>query len=439
MSMILSEFYGRIKGIEDPYKVLPEMWEESGPDMVSRLDGLFCFVMKDNDTDDTFAARDRFGTRTMYFAHSHEGVLICGHSLKDVLNRSGIEPKPDRNAVATYIRMGFPSGRQTLCEQVQRLDSGSWLWSHNGKFEIRRYYQPSPCVHSEIPSQLWADRIHDTVSAICSEEQCKVSLLSSGIDSAYMTAMLPATNTYTVTFKERSELSGAVETTSILGIPNNPIMVTREEFLSYAEEALVNRELPTADASYIALYISMMKFDGGKVICSGEGVDELMLGYHHYEPLSGNIGGLISRQLFNCLESIGDETLPSLEAVSSASGVEFHFPFLDRRFADLCMDIPIDCKIIRNIGKFTFRRAVLNVLPASIAFRYKMGFPVPMEQWMKSDEWEPVIRNAITDGTLEFLAGKEAVEHCLNEDNWRKKWIAYTLVTWYKHFILKEK
>lgn len=434
--MILSEFFGKIKGVENPNEFLPEMWEEYGSDMVSRLDGMFCFVLENSLTGETFAARDRFGTRTMYYARNSSGRLICGHSLMDVLHRSGIDPKPNREAVSEYIRMWYPSGRQTLFDGILRLDSGSWLWSHGGELEIRRYFQPSFSERTDIPLQEWAGRIHNAVSSICSEEQCKESFLSSGIDSSYMAAMLPSSKTYTVSFKEKNEMEGVLETASILGIPNTEIIVTKDEFLRYTEEALAKREVPTSDASFIALYIAMKKLGGCRMICSGEGVDELMLGYHYYEASLGDNDGIISRQSNDCTERLGDDLLPSLEAASAASGVEIRMPFLDNRFVDLCMEIPLECKLTRDANKLAFREAALNVLPEEIAFRHKIGFMVPISEWMETEDWKRTIKDAITDGTLESLAGRETVEHCLNEDGWRNKWKAYALVTWYRHFIL---
>lgn len=429
--IVLTEFLGYIKGIEKPAETLPIMWEKLGTEMVSHLDGLFCFVLNNKDTEETFAVRDRFGSRTLYYADSADRGFVCGNSIIDVIKRSGLEYKINKDAVSAYLCNSFPYGRQTLFDGVKRLESGSYLWRHDEKTEIVRYYQPAPCSHSDIPIQEWADRIHKTVEEICSEEQCKECLLSSGVDSAYLSAMLPAGETYTVTYKERNESNGAADIARFLGISNNQISISRDEFLSRTEEAIVARELPVGDASYIALYLGLSKLKGCKAICSGEGVDELMLGYHHFEPYIKDERKLLSLQFFDCMEALGDDLLPSLQATSKAFGIDIHFPYLDSRFVDLCMEIPSDCKLTDDTNKLAFRMAAHKVLPEKFAYRQKIGFLVPMAEWMETDEWKTIIHDALTDGTFESIADKRSVELCVNEKGWKKRWRAYALLVWY--------
>lgn len=432
--IVLTEFQGYIKGVDNPAESLPLLWDKYGKDMVYHLDGLFCFVIDNKATGEIFAARDRFGSRTLYYTDSTNSGFVCGNSLIDVIKRSRYEYRINKDAVTAYLYNGFPYGRQTLFEGVKRLESGAYLWRHNGKTEIVRYYQPIPCSHSEIPLQEWAEKIHKVVEEVCREEQCKECLLSSGVDSAYLSAMLPAKETYTITFKERNESGGAAEVIDYLGVGNTHLLISRDEFMSSTEEAIAARELPVGDASYIVLYLVLSKLKGCKSICSGEGVDELMLGYHHFKPFIKDEQRLLSLQLFDCMEALSDDLLPSLQAASKTSGIDIRFPFLDSRFVDLCMEIPSDCKLTDDTNKLAFRMAAHKVLPEKFAYRQKIGFLVPMAEWMESDEWRAIIDNALTEGTLEFLAGKQTVELCLNEKGWRKRWRAYALLVWYHHF-----
>ena len=420
--------------MDNPAESLPLLWEKYGKDMVCHLGGLFCFIIENKTAGETFAVRDRFGSRTLYYTDSAAHGFVCGNSLIDVIKRSGLERKINKDAVTSYLRYTFPHGRQTLFDGVMRLDSGSYLWRHDGKTEIVRYYQPVLRSHSEISLHEWADRIHTVVEEVCHEEQCKDCLLSSGIDSAYLSAMLPAKETYTVTYKERNESNGATDIARFLGVRNNQISISRDEFLSRTEEAIVAREMPVEDASYIALYLGLSKLKGCKALCSGEGVDELMFGYHHFEPYIKDERRLLSLQLFDCLEGLGDNLLPSLQAASKASGIDIRFPFLDSRFVDLCMEIPSDCKLTDDGNKIAFRMAAHKVLPEEFAYRQKIGFLVPMAEWMETDEWRAIIDNALTDGTFESIADKRSVELCVNEKGWKKRWRAYALLVWYHHF-----
>lgn len=432
--MVLTEFQGYIKGIENPFESLPRMWEKYGKEMVNHLDGLFCLVLNCKDTGETFAARDRFGSRTLYYADSADGSFVCGNSIIDVIKRSSLRYKINKDAVSAYFCNSFPCGRQTLFDGVKRLESGAYLWRRNGKTEIVKYYQPVLCSHADVSLQECADRIHKVVEEVCREYPCKACLLSSGVDSAYLSAMLPAGETYTIIFKEINESAGADDVIKHLGVSNTHLLVSRDEYMNRVEEALAARELPVSDVSYIATYIALSNIKGCKSICSGEGVDEFMLGYHHFEPFVKDEQKLLSRQLFDCMEALGDDLLPSLQAVSKASGIDIRFPYLDNRFVDLCMKIPSDCKLTEDMNKIAFRMAAHKVLPERVAYRPKIGFLTPLAEWMESDEWRTIVDNALTDGTLESLTGRQTVDICLNEKGWRKRWRAYAFLVWYHHF-----
>ncbi|MCL2122627.1 MAG: asparagine synthase C-terminal domain-containing protein, partial [Desulfovibrionaceae bacterium] len=57
-------------------------------------------------------------------------------------------------------------------------------------------------------------------------------------------------------------------------------------------------------------------------------------------------------------------------------------PLLDHRIAELCASIPPGIKFKGGRSKALFRKAVRNLLPASVLARKdKMGFPVPLSIW----------------------------------------------------------
>ena len=78
--------------------------------------------------------------------------------------------------------------------------------------------------------------------------------------------------------------------------------------------------------------------------------------------------------------------LPALlhvdDRTSMRFGVESRLPLLDHRIAELCASIPPGIKFKGGRSKALFRKAVRNLLPASVLARKdKMGFPVPLSIW----------------------------------------------------------
>jgi asparagine synthase (glutamine-hydrolysing) len=80
--------------------------------------------------------------------------------------------------------------------------------------------------------------------------------------------------------------------------------------------------------------------------------------------------------------------LPALlqveDRVSMAHGLESRVPLLDHRLVELAATIPADIKFKDGTMKHIFRRATRSLVPQQIVQRKdKMGFPVPLTEWLK--------------------------------------------------------
>jgi asparagine synthase (glutamine-hydrolysing) len=85
--------------------------------------------------------------------------------------------------------------------------------------------------------------------------------------------------------------------------------------------------------------------------------------------------------------------LPALlqveDRVSMAHGLESRVPLLDHRVVELAATIPADIKFKNGTMKHIFRQAVRTLVPDVISERKdKMGFPVPLTQWLAGDAHE---------------------------------------------------
>ena len=72
--------------------------------------------------------------------------------------------------------------------------------------------------------------------------------------------------------------------------------------------------------------------------------------------------------------------------MSMAHGLESRVPFLDHKLIELAATIPADIKFKNGELKRLLVQAFDKILPQSITKRKdKMGFPVPLNEWMKGD------------------------------------------------------
>lgn len=120
---------------------------------------------------------------------------------------------------------------------------------------------------------------------------------------------------------------------------------------------------------------------------------EKLGGYSPYETFrrlftSNNVG---NKSYFDLMTHFDFKTLlPALlqveDRVSMAHGLESRVPLLDHPLVEFAATIPADSKFRDGEMKHIFKRAVKPFLPDVIYNRTdKMGFPTPLNQWIKND------------------------------------------------------
>ncbi len=70
-----------------------------------------------------------------------------------------------------------------------------------------------------------------------------------------------------------------------------------------------------------------------------------------------------------------------------ANSLELRVPFLDYQIADFAKNIPDSLKFKNGQTKYLFRQSLKNLLPANTKKRKKLGFPVPLAEWLAEDDF----------------------------------------------------
>ena len=73
------------------------------------------------------------------------------------------------------------------------------------------------------------------------------------------------------------------------------------------------------------------------------------------------------------------------DKMSMAASVETRVPFLDNEVVDFMLTVPADLKVRGLVSKYLLRRAVKDIVPASILRRRKAGFGAPIRAWLRGD------------------------------------------------------
>ncbi len=263
-----------------------------GVDFVKHLRGMFAIALLDAEV--LYLFRDRLGKKPLFFMQNSSS-FIFGSEIKALvpfLNKVEL----NNDALLSYMSFLAPTPPHTFFKNIQKLASGEYLKFENHTYKVKRYFDildvKSSIITDEDEAIYKLDKIlSDSIKMRLDAEVDVASLLSGGIDSATINAYAikhgVKLQTYTLGYKDfikYDERENAEQSANFLGLKNKVIEIDRDDFLDAIDEVLTILDEPLNDPASIPLYLLFkeIKKDGYKVVMSGEGSDELFLGYRQY-------------------------------------------------------------------------------------------------------------------------------------------------------------
>jgi asparagine synthase (glutamine-hydrolysing) len=94
----------------------------------------------------------------------------------------------------------------------------------------------------------------------------------------------------------------------------------------------------------------------------------------------------LSRLLYVDLKTwLANDILVKVDRMSMASSLEVRSPFLDHKVIEFAATVPPDLKYRGGISKYLLKRHLEGRVPASVIYRAKQGFEIPLAQWLRGD------------------------------------------------------
>uniref|UniRef100_A0A832I360 asparagine synthase (glutamine-hydrolyzing) n=1 Tax=Eiseniibacteriota bacterium TaxID=2212470 RepID=A0A832I360_UNCEI len=276
-------------------ELLPHLWLENGADGVRRLSGMFAFAVYDTRADTLMLARDAVGVKPLYVAELGERLLFASE-LKCLLCDPSLPRTLDVEAVALYLALGFVPGARTAFRAARKVRPGARVLATPSGVRHERWTAWPDFVPRTGPVDL--DALADEVAAqlgmatssmLLSDRPVGV-LLSGGLDSSVMTALLPEdvrrdTCTFTIGFEDgghHDERRHAQRVASHLGTRHRELVVPMDVA---AELPGIVRLLdePCADPAAVPAHlVARAAASEVTVLLSGTGGDETFGGYRRY-------------------------------------------------------------------------------------------------------------------------------------------------------------
>ncbi len=279
-------------------EVLLHLYEECGTELFSRIKGIFAFAIYDQKENSLLLARDRFGTKPLYYTFQ-DGQWIFASELKAILAWKGISPAIDRQACYDFLSWGYIPEPATGFQNIFALPRSSYLLIQPERHTTRQYYSVSPkpdfSGSMEQAVDVVSDKLQDAVRYQKVADVPVGSLLSGGIDSGLITAAYSKVSpknffTFTVGFPdaEYDESALSAKTAQYLGT-NQTVITCTDWQLKESEtiELLAHFDQPFSDTSLFAVNLVTKGIHDNGMRCafSGDGGDEAFGGYAFYGHL----------------------------------------------------------------------------------------------------------------------------------------------------------
>ncbi|MFK7821902.1 MAG: asparagine synthase (glutamine-hydrolyzing) [Planctomycetaceae bacterium] len=275
-------------------ETIVHLYEEYGEKCVEHLRGMFAFALWDQRQERLLLARDRMGQKPLYYRVETDRVLF-GSELKCLLQVENAPRNVNLRSVDLYLTYQYVPYPHCILEGYNQLPPAhTATWSRNN-FEVSRYWSPG-FEATGTTRRNWSEELRQTLTeAVQLRMRSDVPLgafLSGGVDSTLIVGLMSqlsdqpvrtfAIGSSEARFDERSFARQASE----LHKTDHTELVVEPSALDILPDLIWHFDEPFADSSAIpTMHLSRLTRKGVTVSLSGDGGDELFLGYDRYRAV----------------------------------------------------------------------------------------------------------------------------------------------------------
>lgn len=485
-------------------EVLIHGYEQWGEKLLDKLIGMWAFAIWDERAQTLFAARDRFGIKPFYFGQDKERFVFASE-IKAIAALKDYQRTLNYTAFADYFNYRYVPSPNTIWNEVQKLSPAHFLVWRNGKISIKRYWhlqsRNETIKHHQLVDEI-DHLLYQSVHQHAISDVPVGAFLSGGYDSSaivyYLHRMGNSLQTFSIGFENwaNSEhhyaelVAKHFKTTHISYLVDDAHLETLEHLAWVFDE-------PLADISTLPTYlVSKVAAQNVKAVMSGEGSDEIFVGYEwqrnyvpqtffqklmytfeaHQNPYPvsyyaeamamGRMDKLQQSQLLtadlqkhisansdyfyaqhfdskiSALKAIqqmdvkcfmAELVLTKIDRASMANSLEVRVPFLHHFLFEKIFSLRESAYHHPRQTKWLLYEQLKNVLPQEILQRKKQGFVGPDSYYMNI-EW---YRSLLKDCRLEKdgLVNATYVDALLKKDyDWRL-WKLAVMELWYRKWM----
>jgi asparagine synthase (glutamine-hydrolysing) len=282
---------------ESDTEVILELFDKFGPDAISKLKGMFAFVLHHIPSNETYVVRDRYGMKPLYYSIQEPGYFIASE-LRALLASEFVPRKLNRSALEEYIETQTVCAPNTLIEKVQLLEAGHYLHFKRNEISKHCYYRLLSDTNYELSDKKTAQDLLRSTMKESVEQHMRADVpfgafLSGGIDSSLLVGLMSEVrsekiNTFQISFEEEAfdERKYAQLVAKKFSTNHHEINLSASEFLKDIPAAIADIDFPSGDGPNTYAVSKAAKEAGITVAISGLGGDELFAGYPVFQYMT---------------------------------------------------------------------------------------------------------------------------------------------------------
>lgn len=303
-------------------EVILEAFVHWGENFVQKLNGMFAITIYDRQTEALYLYRDRIGVKPLYYFWDTKNILFASELKALTKLRGKIPLSINKTAINEFLHLGYIPGPHSIYEKVFKLQSGYYLKLQKGNLTLNKYWDieakinPKTENNFENAKETLKSLIESSVNYRMISDVSFGTFLSGGIDSSIVTAVAQhlsdkPINTFSIGFndKKHNEAGFAKQVADYLKTNHHEFIVNEQDALKLVSELPSVYDEPYADSSAIpTLLVSQLAGKHVKMTLSGDGGDELFMGYGAYkwaERLNNPFVNLLKKPISKGLSASG--------------------------------------------------------------------------------------------------------------------------------------
>ena len=265
---------------------------------IAELNGMFAFVLYDQQKATLWTARDRFGMKPLYYADTDKYLIISSEA-KSIVASGLIDRTLREQTVNHYLRFRYSAKETAFYAEVNRVNKGQTMTYRPGTPVQRSFYfqpatMPSANRSEEALVKHTEQQLTEAVLRHWATDVPTGLFLSGGVDSTLLLALLRQEGYSVPTFSlgptEADRRHGtrddhfARQAAEQYQAYHREVIVAEADVEEHFDTFIQRTDQPVGDSGAFTTYLLSQKARASvKVVLSGAGADELFGGYHRHQ------------------------------------------------------------------------------------------------------------------------------------------------------------